>query len=297
MKKIIATAIVAALGAPAYAADVSLSGYGIFSLRDTTTTSATTDELQNEAGFTIKATTETSNGLSVGLDLNMEADGTHDGGNSIDVGGDFGKIVIGDTSGALDSIDGKTDPFIVIDHNSSDASVQNFNDVGLSWTLPAFAEGVSVMVTYSPEDGGSGDSYTDEGISSDMGGVLVTYSNGPLFLGIASEETGTDSDTGMVATYNVAGATLAYETFQNKTVAGVKTNYNAMGVQYTTGDITLAYSVVEEEQSAGSTLSDRNAFGLHYNLGGGVIVFAEASDESIESGLEDETAVGIKMSF
>ena len=297
MKKIIALAVASALAAPVMAADVTVSGYSIFSLRDTSTSSATTDEMQNETGFSVKASTETNAGYSVSADINIEADGTHDGGNSINVSGPMGSVIIGDDAGALDSIDGKTDPFIVVDHNASDASVQNFGDAALTWTLPALAEGVSVKVAYSPEDGGSGDSYTDEGVSSDLAGILVTYSNGPLFVGLASEETGTDSDQGIVATYSIAGVGLAYESFQNETSDATKTNYNAMGVTYSTGDITLAYSSVDEKESGGSKLSDRTAYGVHYNLGGGVVVFAESSNESIESGEEEETAVGIKMTF
>ena len=297
MKKIIALAVAGALSAPVMAADVTVSGYSIFSLRDNSTTTATTDEMQNESGFSIKASTETNAGYSVSTDINIEADGTNDGGNSIDVSGPMGKIVIGDDSGALDSIDGKTDPFIVVDHNASSASVQNFNDAALTWTLPALAEGVAVKVAYSPQDGGSGDAYVAEGVSSDLAGVLVTYTNGPLFIGVGSEETGTDSDQGIVATYAMAGAKVAYESFQNETSGGTKTNYNAIGLTYTTGDITLAYSSADEKESGGNKLSDRTAYGVHYNLGGGVVVFAEASNESIESGEEEETAVGIKFAF
>jgi outer membrane protein OmpU len=298
MKKIIALAVAGAFVAPVMAADVTISGDAIFALVDNKKTSATTNTINSESDFTIKASTETANGLSVSMDINMEADGTNDGGNSIDVAGAFGKIVIGDDSGALDSIDGKTDPYFVVDHNASDASVQNFNDAGVTWTLPSLASGVSVKVTYSPEDGGSGDAYVAEGIKSDMAGILVTYKNGPLFLGVASEETGTDSDQGIVATYSVAGVTVAYETFQNETGAAVKTNYNALGATYKTGDLTLAYSSVDEKESGGGDrLSDRTAYGVHYNLGGGVVVFLESSDESIETGNEEETAVGISMKF
>jgi predicted porin len=226
----------------------------------------------------------------------MDAAGANDGGNTITIsGGDFGTISLGDNAGAMDSIDGATDPYKVIDHDASSASVQNFSDAAVAWTLPAIAEGLSVKVAWSPADAETGANAA--GTTADQSGVMVGYSVAGLGIKLAQQDTGTDKDRGMTLTYSIEGLNLAYETHQNKVSAGTKTNYNAYGLTYGMGDITFAYSNVLEKVSGGADLSDRTSFGIHYNLGGGVLAFAESSSENIESGKEDETAIGIAVSF
>jgi hypothetical protein len=100
MKKIIAAAVATAFVAPAFAADVTLTGSQEFSLVSNQTTTATSDTAATDTAFTIKASTETANGLSISTDINMDGDGTHDGGNSINISGPMGSIVLGDDSGA-----------------------------------------------------------------------------------------------------------------------------------------------------------------------------------------------------
>jgi hypothetical protein len=296
MKKIIAAAVATAFVAPAFAADVTLSGASEWSYVDNSTTSATTKNSQMDTSFTIGASTETASGLAVSASINMDAAGANDGGNTITIsGGDFGTISLGDNAGAMDSIDGATDPYKVIDHDASSASVQNFSDAAVAWTLPAIAEGLSVKVAWSPADAETGANAA--GTTADQSGVMVGYSVAGLGIKLAQQDTGTDKDRGMTLTYSIEGLNLAYETHQNKVSAGTKTNYNAYGLTYGMGDITFAYSNVLEKVSGGADLSDRTSFGIHYNLGGGVLAFAESSSENIESGKEDETAIGIAVSF
>jgi hypothetical protein len=298
MKKIIAAAVATAFVAPAFAADVTLSGSQEFSLVSNQTTTATTDTAATDTAFTIKASTETANGLSISTDINMDADGSHDGGNSINISGPMGSIVLGDDSGALDSIDGKTDPFLVVDHDAkgTTTSQQNFSDAAVTWTLPTLAEGLTVKAAYSPSGGDAGVNSTAEGTSADQSGVVVSYAMGPVFVGYASQDVGTDKDQGGVITYTFEGLTLAYESFQNKTAAGAKSNYKAIGAQYSMGDMTFAWASTEEDTDD-SNISEGTAYGVHYNLGGGVNVFAESSKEDVESGLEEETAIGIRVAF
>jgi len=296
MKKIIAAAVATAFVAPAFAADVTLTGSSEWSYVDNSTTSATTKNSQMDTAFKIGASTETASGLSVSASIVMNADGTNDGGNTIQIsGGDFGSISLGDNAGAMDSIDGATDPFKVVDHDASSASVQNFSDAAVAWTLPVIAEGLSVKVAWSPADAETGANAA--GTTADQSGVMVGYSVAGLGIKLAQQDTATDKDQGMTLTYAIEGLGLAYETHQNKVSAGTKTNYNAYGATYSMGDITFAYSNVLEKVSGGADLSDRTSFGIHYDLGGGVLAFAESSSENIESGKEDETAIGITVSF
>jgi len=296
MKKIIALAVASAFVAPAFAADVSLSGYSEWSHVEKTTTSTTTTNAQMDTSFTIGFTTETANGLAVSGDINMDADGTHDGGNSISLAGPFGKITLGDDHGAMDSIDGATDPFLVVDHDATTGSVQNFNDADVTWTLPTLAEGLTVKMAYSPKDAETG-AHAGDGTESDQFGVMAGFSIAGLGVKVASQEEGTEKDQGVTLTYAIEGLGLAYESHQNETAAGVKVNYRAYGAKYSMGDITFAYSNAAEKTSGGADIADTTAFGVHYDLGGGVKAFAESASEDIISTKPDTTAVGIVVAF
>jgi len=297
MKKIIAIAVASAFAAPAMAADVSLSGYSEWSHVEKSGTATTVTNAQMDTSFTIGFTTETANGLAVSGDINMDADGTHDGGNSLTLAGPFGKITLGDDSGAMDSIDGATDPYKVVDHDATTNSVQNFSDADVTWTLPALAEGLTVKLAYSPKDTESGAHATNEGTVSDQFGIMAGFSVAGLGVKVASQEVGTDKDQGVTLTYGIEGLGLAYESHQNETSAGVKVNYRAYGATYSMGDITFAYSNSTEKTSGGADIADTTAFGIHYDLGGGVLAFAESASEDIISTKPDTTAVGIAVTF
>ena len=296
MKKIIAIAVASAFVAPAFAAEVTLSGSSEWSHVEKSTTATTTTNAQMDTAFTIGFTTETNNGLAVSGDINMDADGTHDGGNSISLAGPFGKITLGDDSGAMDSIDGATDPFLVVDHDATTGSAQNFNDADVTWVLPTLAEGLSVRLAYSPKDAETG-AHAGDGTVSDQFGVSVGFSVGGLGVKVASQEEGTDSDQGITLTYAIEGLGIAYESHQNETAAGVKVNYRAYGAKYSMGDITFAYSNSAEKTSGGADIADTTAVGVHYDLGGGVKAFAESASEDIISSKPDTTAVGIVVAF
>jgi hypothetical protein len=105
MKKIIAAAVAAAFVAPAFAADITISGDQEFSYVDTNGTTSTAID----GDFNIKASTETANGLAVSADINISDEGEDDGSNSLTVAGPFGKLDMGDTSSAADNVDDRTD--------------------------------------------------------------------------------------------------------------------------------------------------------------------------------------------
>jgi len=296
MKKIIALAVSSAFVAPAFAADVSLSGSSEWSHVEKSTTSTTTTNAQMDTSFTIGFTTETANGLAVSGDINMDGDGTHDGGNSISLAGPFGKITLGDDSGAMDSIDGATDPFLVVDHDATTNTAQNFNDADVTWTLPTLAEGLTLRMAYSPKDAETG-AHAGDGTVNDQFGVSAAFSIAGLGVKVATQEEGTDKDQGVTLTYAIEGLGLAYESHQNETASGVKVNYRAYGATYSLGDITFAYSNAAEKTSGGADIADTTAFGVHYDLGGGVKAFAESASEDIISTKPDTTAVGIVVAF
>ena len=289
MKKIIAAAVATAFVAPAFAADVSLTGDQavMYVNGDSATTMITNGD------FNVKASAETANGWSVSADLNIGcgancADGSgstiySEGGNSLTVSGPFGKVDLGDASGAVDALDDTTDWGYYVTQGSGG------NDASILWTLPSFAEGLTVNVSHTADDNS-----IDTATASD--GWSFTYKNSGFLVGYGANEYEAGEEEKIVkATYGMAGASILYEQHTDTTAAGADTDTTSLGLTYTTGDITLAYEG-QKIESAGSTDNDTTAVGIHYSMGGGVTSFVESLSDS-EDPDADATVVGIHLAF
>jgi len=289
MKKIIAAAVATAFVAPAFAADVSLTGDQavMYVNGDSATTMITNGD------FNVKASAETANGWSVSADLNIGcgancADGSgstiySEGGNSLTVSGPFGKVDLGDASGAVDALDDTTDWGYYVTQGSGG------NDASVLWTLPSFAEGLTVNVSHTADDNS-----IDSATASD--GWSFTYKNSGFLVGYGANEYEAGEEEKIVkATYGMAGASILYEQHTDTTAAGVDTDTTSLGLTYTTGDITLAYEG-QKIESEGDTDADTTAVGIHYSMGGGVTSFVESLSDS-EDPDADATVVGIHLAF
>jgi len=289
MKKIIAAAVATAFVAPAFAADVSLTGDQavMYVNGDSATTMITNGD------FNVKASAETANGWSVSADLNIGcgancADGSgstiySEGGNSLTVSGPFGKVDLGDASGAVDALDDTTDWGYYVTQGSGG------NDASILWTLPSFAEGLTVNVSHTADDNS-----IDSATASD--GWSFTYTNSGFLVGYGANEYEAGEEEKIVkATYGMAGASILYEQHTDTTAAGADTDTTSLGLTYTTGDITLAYEG-QKIESAGTTENDTTAVGIHYSMGGGVTSFVESLSDSEDSSA-DATVVGIHLAF
>jgi hypothetical protein len=289
MKKIIAAAVATAFVAPAFAADVSLTGDQavMYVNGDSATTMITNGD------FNVKASAETANGWSVSADLNIGcgancADGSgnnifSEGGNSLTVSGPFGKLDLGDASGAVDALDDTTDWGYYATQGSGG------NDASILWTLPSLTEGLTVNVSHTADDNS-----IDSATSSD--GWSFTYKNSGFLVGYGANEYEAGEEEKIVkATYGMAGATIMYEQHTDTTDAGVDTDTTSLGLTYSTGDVTLAYEG-QKIESEGDTEHDTTAIGIHYSMGGGVTSFVESLSDSEDSSA-DATVVGIHLAF
>jgi hypothetical protein len=251
MKKIIAAAVATAFVAPAFAADITISGDQEFSWQDNN--GVTTAEIDGD--FNIKASSETANGLSVAADINVSEIAANDGSASLTIGGPFGKIDMGDTSSALDAVDDVTDWGYELTTGTGN------EDASVLWTLPSLAEGLTVNLSFSADSTSS-----DSGIAAGNGySAKYAIGDGSVRYGVGDFEDGTES-TYVAATYSVAGIGLAAEQYTTTTAAGVDTDNDAIGVTYSSGDITLAIETLETS-SAGTVSADittlvSNPFGL-----------------------------------
>jgi hypothetical protein len=280
MKKIIAAAVATAFVAPAFAADITISGDQEFSWQDNN--GVTTAELDGD--FNIKASTETANGLSVAADINVSEIAANDGSASLTIGGPFGKIDMGDTSSALDAVDDVTDWGYELTTGTGN------EDASVLWTLPSLAEGLTVNLSFSADSTSS-----DSGIAAGNGySAKYAIGDGSIRYGVGDFEDGSES-TYVAATYSVAGIGLAAEQYTTTTAAGVDTDNDAIGVTYSSGDITLAIETLETS-SAGTVSADITTLGFHYSMGGGLTAFVEQKDDDKTPSAET-TAVGLAFKF
>jgi hypothetical protein len=281
MKKLVALAVAGAFIAPVYAADISISGSQEWSYQDNN--GNVTNSL--DGAFSIKASATTATGLKVSADINVTEDADYDGGSSLTVAGPFGKLDMGETSGAVDAIDGVTDWGYVFGQGTGG------DDASVLWTLPSFVDGLTVNVSYA---GNTND--VDTGIKA-SNGFSLKYSIAGLTIGYGQNdfEAGEEELIANV-TYSVAGVDLAYEQKTDTSAVGVDIDKTNVSAVYGIGDVTLALEMSEETAPAGTTSADITVLGLHYSLGGGLTAFIEQLDNSKDTSA-DATAVGVVFKF
>jgi len=289
MKKIIALAVASAFVAPAFAADVTISGASEAIFIDTAGATST----QIDQAFTVGASTELANGMTVSTDISMGADDDgetglfNEGGNSVTISGAFGKIDIGDTSGAVDAIDDVTESAKELGQGTDG------NDAAVLWTLPTLAEGLTVNLSMNT-DTNTADSDVDS--AGKANGVSVKYSNSGLTIGYGVNEYDSNVEEAIYnASYSMSGVKVALESLKDTTAAGVETKQNAYGLTYTTGDLLIGVET-QETSSAGSVSTDYTIYTVQYSLGGGVTAYIETSDDA-KTANSDTTAAGLEFKF
>jgi len=284
MKKIIAAAVATAFISPVMAADVSISGTAEFSMNDVngTTTTATDSE------FAVKATTETANGLTVSADINVASVdsvvGT-EGDDSVTIAGPFGSLDLGDTSSAADKFDDRND------YSLLNGVATTAGDAAIGWTLPTVVEGLTLYVSHAA-DGGEGDKHT---------GVGLQYTAGPITAAFAKNEEETDENNltyaGLTATFQ--GLSVSIESMEDEAggvaTANAKLDEDIIGAKYTMGDVTF-FAANKETKEDGTKTEEISSYGIHYNLGGGVRFFIEASQDDLDD-TADATGAGIELAF
>jgi len=285
MKKIIALAVASAFVAPVMAADISVGGYAEYAYTDNETASASSTTIGDDTNLIVTASDELANGMSISASLNVNQSGETESQN-VAVSGAFGKVTVGDTSGAIDGVDGAADPFYVVGRIDGD-EITFANDAGASWALPALAPGLSVKLTHTPENGSTG-------ATSDLDGYSLSYETAGVTVAYAAEEVAGLGNTfaGIKGTFS--GLTVALESVSTEQASGTADiDMQAIGAQYVMGDVTFAVTSAEVDQS-GTMLSERQSLGIHYGMGPAVFFVEQTSDDVDD---DDTTAFGVAYSF
>jgi len=289
MKKIIAAAVASAFVAPAFAADITISGASEAIFIDNAGTTST----QIDQVFSVKATTELQNGMTVSTDINMGADSTgetglfNEGGNSLTISGAFGKIDIGDTSGAVDAIDDITESAKELGVGSGG------NDAAVLWTLPTLAEGLTVNLSMNTDEN-TADS--DVNTAKKANGASVKYSNSGVTVGYGVNDYDSNVEEAIYnASYSMSGVTVAMESLKDTAADGSETKTSNFGITYSTGALMLGYET-QEKKSGGSVTNEYNVVTAQYSMGGGVTAYIETYEDTktVDS---DKAAFGLEFKF
>ena len=275
MKKIIAAAVAAAFIAPVYAADITLSGDLEWSYSDGN--GATSTALDGDVN--INASTETANGLSVTTSINLSDNGDDDGGDAVTIGGDFGKLTLGDTSSAVDKFDDRNDYALVAGTGLTG------DDAAVGWDLPTLVPGAKLYVSYGADTNEDGnEAHTGFGVSYGAGPVSVAYAQN-------------NNDDGSKITYvggtaTFGGIAVSVETMDDD---ADDSEERSVGFKYSMGDVTI-YGSNQKDTTDDATTADVTAFGVQYSLGGGVVAFVENSSDEEDASAET-TALGVSVKF
>jgi len=321
MKKIIAMAVATAFVAPAFAADVSLSGGLIYNYISSNQAGVDDKVAEDDPIVTVKASEELANGMSVVGTINIVNDGATSQdvdmqGTNLAISGEFGKLVVGDTSGAADATGDWTDLSPVFGGFDADGI-----DAQLAYTFPTMVDGLTLMVSQSPSGvnaTGDGD-FATEGLGGQS--YSATYTNGSLSVYIANDtfdqavgqETDRDSygikyaSGPFMVTYEAASSSNATVTAASliahaTAVSNSNVDYTAFGGTYSMGDTTFGFESQKIEQDSASvttTRQDETTLFVSHSLGGGLTVYAATSEDKggpADTAVE-QSAVGVKFAF
>jgi len=319
MKKIIAVAVATAFVAPAFAAEVTLSGALTYNYI-TSDAANTGDKLENDDNkIVVTATEELANGISVTGNFNLVDDttsGLDNQGTSLTLSGEFGSLGLGDVSGALDATGDYTDVSPVFGGYRMDG-----DDMAIAYTLPAIIPNVKIVASVSPDGANfaGDDPFNTEGEGGNA--VSVTYSAGAfsVYYGeetydeAGSQEANTDSmgvkyssgpimiafETGTGTNLDLAASTFpAYAT----ALTNIKADFTGLAGVYTMGDTKLGFEMQKIEDKSSATTVDRldeTTVFVSQSLGGGVSVYAATSSDNGGPSDTDLTrnALGVSFAF
>jgi len=319
MKKIIAVAVATAFVAPAFAAEVTLSGALTYNYISTDAAN-TGDKLENDDNkIVVTATEELANGISVTGNFNLVDDttsGLDNQGTSLTLSGEFGSLGLGDVSGALDATGDYTDVSPVFGGYRMDG-----DDMAIAYTLPAIIPNVKIVASVSPDGANfaGDDPFNTEGEGGNA--VSVTYSAGAfsVYYGeetydeAGSQEANTDS---MGVKYSSGPIMIAFETGTGTNLdlsagtfpayatalTNIKADFSGLAGVYTMGDTKLGFEMQKIEDKSSATTVDRldeTTVFVSQSLGGGVSVYAATSSDNGGPSDTDLTrnALGVSFAF
>jgi hypothetical protein len=261
MKKIIAAAVATAFVAPAFAADVTISGDVEYVL---TSQGSVTSGTTGDADFKIAATEDLGNGMSVMAYIDFDSDynastaaSPQNRPSKMEISGSFGTIEIGnDTGEAIGEFDEVAD--VAEQGAGTTLSDGHSNDFGIGFKPNLGIEGLSLAVSFAA--------------------------------GSASEDT---TATSIAVQYEVSGVKVAYGTIDKEVSSGTVENPTVLSVSTSMGPVYVGYENISNQ--GGIDGDDVMALGITYDYGNGKLFFEsnEYKDKDATTLDNETTAYGV----
>ncbi|MFO1201314.1 MAG: porin [Tabrizicola sp.] len=306
MKKILLATSAVALFAGAAAAEVTTTGtarMGIVYADDGTTSST---QFSSRVRIIFTASGETDSGLSFGASVRNDQSGvggTANGDSTVFISGAFGKLTMGDVSGAADSLVGQTSG---VGYGPNDG-LQEINFIGAGKTAIYYEYSTGAFTL------GVGSGQLDTAV--DTASIGAKYSTDAYSVALAYEQSNSAApafDFSMISASASAkfGAATLKARVSDKDVAGQDVSWS-VSADYTMGATTLTAFYTDfgnntgsgvaggnDATPAGSTDTTHIGIGASYDLGGGATVAGGIIRQN-NTGVADATIadVGLKFSF
>ena len=305
----------AALLSSAALADLSITGSVEFEYSDSDSNIALNDTkaMGSTNEIYVDFTNKTDSGLTIsyGVDIDADADGLTDD-NQLSVSGGFGKLVMGQTDGASDTMAITAQGLIAEETDGTATGGTVLKDTGatttdngdrVSYYLPAMG-GLTAGISYKEADTAS---VTEYGINYSMeaSGTTITVAHTGSTQEVASAQDNDTTNTGITVGMGALSVTVSNGTSEG---AGEDNSGNAVGAKYTLGNgLSLAAVTFKSEDDidTGEEYSV-NHYEAIYPIASGLSAVVTVSDFDYEGGTSgnggaDEngtiTTLNIKASF
>jgi len=285
MKKIIAAAVATAFVAPAFAADVTVTGETEMTYVSTT---GSTDAATNADNVVTITASEEIDGVSISTSIVLDQDKVYDAstsgdGSSLTLSTGGVSLAMGDVAGAMDAVGDYTDMSPAYGGFAADGADHSF-----LVTLPAMGS-VTVYASMSPTTGFDGST-----ADSTAFGAKAAFAGGEVYF--ATQEDTDSKWNSYGAKYSTQGITIAYEKGADDAGSSDDIKYTGLAAKYTMGDIVLGVEQQETKTDGASATVDDTVTFIEYNLGSNVDIYV-AQRSSQVSGTADGTTVGIEYAF
>ena len=292
MKKIIAAAVATAFIAPAFAADVSVSGDVEFVFNDA---EAGNSSSTGDADIRVSASEEMDNGMTVSVYIDFEDEnedstsGLNENDTDITISGPFGTLDIGNnTDLGGDTFDDVADVAENGLGNDLDAAASVGNSVHFMPNLGV--EGLAIAIGYA--HGASADNaVVGYGIQYATGGLTVAAGQ------LSDDSHSNDDGTHVSVSYATGPFYAAYEARDNTDGTQDKEE-TSMALTYNYGPGKLYVEIEDSQASASAEELTDTVIGASYKLGGAVNMYLQTKkDETSSTAETDTTTFGVEYSF
>lgn len=282
MKKILLATTMLVAGATVAAAEVTVTG----SSRMGVVYDGVDAKFSSRNRVIFTGSGETDGGLSFGFSVRNDQSGVGNdvnGDSTVFISGAFGKLTMGDVSGAADAIVGQVSGVGFTSLGSTNEIGYLGNDkTAALYTYTAGSLTVALGLGQTVDTDTPANTADDEAKS-----LAVKYVMGDYSIALGYEDTASDSQLSMMGTAAFGGATVKLKAADRDSAADTAF---ALSVDYTVGAATITAFATQNYDFAGT---DSAGIGAAYDLGGGAVVRGGI----VDNGTDTVADLGLNLSF